>query len=70
MFGKGIYFADLASKSANYCCTSTSDPDGLLVLSEVALGNMMEKIESEYVERMPAGFHSVKGTLFLILSYL
>jgi poly [ADP-ribose] polymerase len=40
MFGKGIYFADMVSKSANYCCTSPSDPVGLLLLCEVALGNM------------------------------
>lgn len=40
MFGKGIYFADMVSKSANYCCTSPSNPVGLLLLCEVALGNM------------------------------
>ena len=40
MFGKGIYFADMSSKSANYCFTSRSDPTGLMLLCEVALGNM------------------------------
>lgn len=40
MFGKGVYFADMVSKSANYCHTSQSDPVGLLLLGEVALGNM------------------------------
>ncbi|XP_011853365.1 PREDICTED: poly [ADP-ribose] polymerase 1 [Mandrillus leucophaeus] len=40
MFGKGIYFADMVSKSANYCHTSQGDPIGLIVLGEVALGNM------------------------------
>ena len=40
MFGKGIYFADMVSKSANYCFTSSSDDTGLLLLCEVALGNM------------------------------
>lgn len=40
MFGKGIYFADMVSKSANYCCTSTNNPVGLLLLNEVALGNV------------------------------
>ena len=39
MFGKGIYFADMVSKSANYCYTSKSNPTGLLLLCEVALGN-------------------------------
>lgn len=38
MFGKGIYFADMISKSANYCVTSKSNPIGLLLLSDVALG--------------------------------
>ena len=40
MFGKGVYFADMVSKSANYCFTSRSNPVGLLLLCEVALGNM------------------------------
>uniref|UniRef100_A0AAR2JZI8 Poly [ADP-ribose] polymerase n=1 Tax=Pygocentrus nattereri TaxID=42514 RepID=A0AAR2JZI8_PYGNA len=38
MFGKGIYFADMVSKSANYCHTSQADPVGLILLGEVALG--------------------------------
>lgn len=40
MFGKGIYFADMVSKSANYCCTNKSKPTGLMLLCEVALGEM------------------------------
>jgi len=40
MFGKGVYFADMVSKSANYCRTSKQDPKGLMMLCEVALGNM------------------------------
>lgn len=44
MFGKGVYFADMVSKSANYCHTSQSEPVGLLLLAEVALGNMWVKI--------------------------
>lgn len=41
MFGKGLYFADIVSKSANYCCvTGTTENEGLLLLCEVALGNM------------------------------
>lgn len=40
MFGKGVYFADMVSKSANYCCTNPSSPTGLLLLCEVALGNV------------------------------
>lgn len=37
MFGKGVYFADMVSKSANYCCTHSGDPVGVLLLSEVLL---------------------------------
>lgn len=40
MFGKGIYFADMVSKSANYCCTTPNNPTGLLLLCDVALGNV------------------------------
>ena len=34
-FGKGIYFADMCSKSANYCFASKLKSEGLVVLSEV-----------------------------------
>ena len=40
MFGKGVYFADTVSKSAECCFASKSNPVGLLLLCEVALGNM------------------------------
>ena len=40
MFGKGIYFADMVSKSANYCATSKTNPHGLMLLCDVALGKM------------------------------
>ena len=40
MFGKGVYFADKASKSANYCKTTKDENTGLLLLCDVALGNM------------------------------
>ncbi|XP_057679588.1 poly [ADP-ribose] polymerase 1-like [Corythoichthys intestinalis] len=61
MFGKGVYFADMVSKSANYCHTSQSDPVGLLLLAEVALGNMHELKEASHVTKLPKGKHSVKG---------
>ena len=40
MFGKGIYFADMVSKSANYCMVNNKDPYGYLLLCDVALGEM------------------------------
>ncbi|XP_044593172.1 poly [ADP-ribose] polymerase [Cotesia glomerata] len=61
MFGKGIYFADMVSKSANYCCTSSQSPTGLLMLCEVALGNMYERYQADYIEKLPKGKHSTFG---------
>lgn len=39
MFGKGLYFADVCSKSAGYCHTSIDNPIGYVLLCEVALGS-------------------------------
>ncbi|XP_058169073.1 poly [ADP-ribose] polymerase-like [Anopheles ziemanni] len=61
MFGKGIYFADMVSKSANYCFTNPADSKGLMLLCEVALGDMQEYTRASYVEKLPSGRHSVKG---------
>ncbi|XP_068088920.1 poly [ADP-ribose] polymerase 1 isoform X2 [Hyperolius riggenbachi] len=61
MFGKGIYFADMVSKSANYCHTSPNNPTGLLLLGEVALGNMHELKAASHITKLPKGKHSVKG---------
>lgn len=61
MFGKGIYFADMVSKSANYCCTSTNNSTGLMLLCEVALGDMKECHGAEYVTKLPKDKHSTMG---------
>jgi len=61
MFGKGIYFADMVSKSANYCCTHSQNTTGLLLLCEVALGNMYERYQADYIEKLPKGKHSTMG---------
>lgn len=44
MFGKGIYLADMSSKSANYCCASNSGGTALLLLCEAELGNPMHEL--------------------------
>jgi poly [ADP-ribose] polymerase len=44
MFGKGVYFADISSKSANYCCSYNSGRIGLLMLCDVELGNPMQEL--------------------------
>lgn len=61
MFGKGIYFADMVSKSANYCCTSVRNNTGLMMLCEVALGDMKECPAAEYITALPRDKHSTKG---------
>lgn len=48
MFGKGIYFADMVSKSANYCLASKINNSGLVLLCEVALGNINEKSQADF----------------------
>ncbi|XP_011933130.1 PREDICTED: poly [ADP-ribose] polymerase 2 [Cercocebus atys] len=62
MFGKGIYFADMSSKSANYCFASHLKNIGLLLLSEVALGQCNELLEANpKAEGLLQGKHSTKG---------
>lgn len=51
----------MVSKSANYCCTSASNNTGLMLLCEVALGDMFECTAAKYVTELPKGTHSVKG---------
>lgn len=49
MFGKGVYFADISSKSANYCCSNISNNVGILLLCDVEVGDpMLELINSNY----------------------
>ncbi|KAK4185888.1 putative poly polymerase 2 [Podospora australis] len=49
MFDKGIYLADMASKSANYCCSYQSNNTALLLLCEAELGDpMQELVHSSY----------------------
>ncbi|XP_027698752.1 poly [ADP-ribose] polymerase 2 isoform X2 [Vombatus ursinus] len=62
MFGKGIYFADMSSKSANYCFASRLKDVGLLLLSEVALGEYNELLEANpEAAGLLQGKHSTKG---------
>ncbi|KFK30828.1 hypothetical protein AALP_AA6G031100 [Arabis alpina] len=62
MFGKGVYFADMFSKSANYCYANTRANKGVLLLCEVALGDMNELFYSDYnADNLPPGKLSTKG---------
>ncbi|MCP9257339.1 Parp protein [Dirofilaria immitis] len=61
MFGKGIYFADLSTKSANYCFPQQNKP-GFLILAQVALGEMNELLQGDNnADKLPAGKNSTKG---------
>lgn len=59
MFGKGIYTADMVSKSANYC--NAIETEGFLLLCEVALGEMQLLTDAKNIKKPPKGKHSVKG---------
>ncbi|EDO46480.1 predicted protein [Nematostella vectensis] len=62
MFGKGIYFADMSSKSANYCFATRSKNTGLVLLSEVSLGKSNVLLTADYnAAKLPAGHQSVKA---------
>jgi hypothetical protein len=58
MFGKGVYFADLISKSIQYC---SSKDMGCVFLCEVALGNMLPLHKNKYIEKLENNFHSTYG---------
>ena len=60
LYGKGIYFADMAGKSINYCYPS--DNQGLIMLCEVAVGDFNEKhcVDSNSAE-LPHGKDSTKA---------
>lgn len=61
MFGKGVYFADCSSKSANYTFTQPGLP-ALLMLAEVALGNVNDlQRANNSANCLQDGLHSVRG---------
>ncbi|EAS06926.2 poly(ADP-ribose) polymerase family WGR domain protein (macronuclear) [Tetrahymena thermophila SB210] len=62
MFGKGVYFADMCSKSANYCQANKLNNTGLMFLCEVALGNTNDLISAGYnASKLPYGKYSVRA---------
>lgn len=61
MFGKGVYFADISSKSANYCHANPNDPIGVLLVCEVALGKTLDRTKADYITSLPSGYSSVCG---------
>ncbi len=62
MFGKGVYFADMASKSAQYCHSHLSDGVGLLLLCDVACGESYDLTNADFnASNLPPGKHCTKG---------
>ncbi|CDW91652.1 poly(adp-ribose) polymerase [Stylonychia lemnae] len=57
LFGKGVYFADLAGKSAPYCCANLSNNVGLFLLCEVAVGKPRPLYQTDQdADNLPKGF--------------
>ncbi|GFR05312.1 poly polymerase 2 [Trichonephila clavata] len=63
MFGKGVYFADVSSKSANYCFATKRKNEGLLLLCEVSVGkkHYLDKADEDLPITLPEGCNSVLG---------
>ncbi|KAK8793308.1 hypothetical protein WA158_004667 [Blastocystis sp. Blastoise] len=62
MFGKGVYFADIISKSAQYCRASRTYPRCFMLLAEVDTGRENELIHADYNANSDLkGFDTVKG---------
>ncbi len=61
LFGKGLYFADMSSKSCNYCYPVNNI--GLILLCEVALGNIEKRFSTDYSlpNTMNKGNNSILG---------
>lgn len=60
-FGKGLYFADMLHKSAQYCFAEKTNNIALALLCQVALGKSEEYFERNDKAKLRAGYHSVKG---------
>ncbi|XP_062511344.1 poly [ADP-ribose] polymerase 2-like [Corticium candelabrum] len=62
MFGKGVYFADICSKSENYCFATRSKNVGLLLLCDVSLGTTNDLLAADYdADQLSRGKQSVMG---------
>ncbi|KAK9673948.1 hypothetical protein RND81_12G201000 [Saponaria officinalis] len=56
LFGRGLYFADMFDKSSMYCRNSGRDHStGILLLCEVALGDMLELPQPQSIKHLPPG---------------
>jgi len=60
-FGKGVYFADSAGKSADYTRSYQSNGIGIFVMCEVALGKVHEVTRPTCSSYLPPGTHSCQA---------
>eukprot|EP00667_Euglena_gracilis_P029709 EG_transcript_39729 len=56
MFGKGVYFADMVTKSANYCHANKKDNVALMLLADVALGTPLLLKGAKYMDKAPGHY--------------
>ncbi|RNF04362.1 putative poly(ADP-ribose) polymerase, partial [Trypanosoma conorhini] len=61
MFGKGIYLADVCTKSASYCHAAADTNVGLMLLCEAALGKQSSLTAAAYMEKPMPGTDATKG---------
>ena len=62
MFGKGLYFADIFGKSAEFCYAPASDNTGLLLLCRVAVGTPRKAYKADFnASSLPPGMNSTLG---------
>lgn len=66
MFGKGIYLADVVSKAGAYCHAKPESPEGILILCEVALGNIYSVNRAKNFKASPLYYHSVRRSMRII----
>eukprot|EP01100_Stratorugosa_tubuloviscum_P000946 TRINITY_DN120_c0_g2_i1.p1 TRINITY_DN120_c0_g2~~TRINITY_DN120_c0_g2_i1.p1 ORF type:complete len:768 (-),score=314.89 TRINITY_DN120_c0_g2_i1:36-2339(-) len=60
-FGKGMYFADILSLSQKYCRVTETNPIGIALLCEVALGKLYKASQDEYMDKPKGDTHSTWG---------
>ncbi len=65
--GKGIYLADMISKSTPYCCANTSGGTFCIMVCEAACGTFNEKLHDDfYASNLPQGTHWYAFFIFFI----
>lgn len=61
MFGKGVYFANAISKSANYMFVNGDNGKGVMILCEVALGTPYQRKTAKFITELPLNIQSTWG---------